>query len=54
MSLGVSIDEKNAEAEQSQGGGDIEGSRGLPHSAFLVGDRDYQVFFSTARTLEGV
>jgi hypothetical protein len=46
MGLGVGIDQENAVSQKRQCGGDVEGGRGLPHSAFLVGNGDDQAVSS--------
>jgi hypothetical protein len=54
MGLGVGIDEEHSVAQQGKGGRNIKGGRGLPHSAFLVSDRDDQGFSSKARASGGI
>jgi hypothetical protein len=37
ISLGVCVDQKNFDVAHGQGGTEINGCRGLPHAAFLIG-----------------
>ena len=40
VGLGVEVDEQDLLARQGEGGGQIDGRRGLADAAFLVGDGD--------------
>ena len=41
VALGVGIDDQDPDVIGGQGGGEIDGGRGLPDSAFLVGNCEY-------------
>ena len=40
-SLRVGIDQEYLDVVGGQGGGEVDGGSGLPHSAFLIGNREY-------------
>ena len=49
VSLRVGVDEKDFFTYESECRSDVDRRRGLPHSAFLVGDGDNQLFSSKAK-----